>query len=176
MGQNFKHCRNTQQLHTSGVCLREGVFTAKYTESLERKSQVQRQIRLKNGEICSVMVCFGPIHDLCFFFFCFSFCQIQSRCSMALNLQQNLVRKEASQLVHSLPRPCMKQLLEMRLPSLQKQLLSVTPQQSDICVKFPVSDTQTLENVARGQFHAKFFHDTFGREKRRNCSLRTSAG
>ena len=47
----------------------------------------------------------------------------------------------------------------------------------EILVNF-LSDTQTLENVARKispEFHAKF-HDTFGREKRRKVSLRTSAG
>ena len=61
-----------------------------------------------------------------------------------------------------------------------------TPQQSEICVKFtPIlremlvnvsaSDTQTLENVARGKLHTKF-HDTFGREKHGRISLRASAG
>ena len=69
------------------------------------------------------------------------------------------------------------------------QGVSAAPQQSEICVRFSVffchtvfdvnfwwnfpSHTQTLENVARKMspiFHAKF-HDTFGREKRRNFSL-----
>ena len=34
----------------------------------------------------------------------------------------------------------------------------------EILVKISASGTQTLEDVARGKFHAKF-HDTFGREK-----------
>ena len=49
----------------------------------------------------------------------------------------------------------------------------------EILVEFSVSDTQTLKNVARGKFHRNFhvkFHDTFGREKPRKISLRTSAG
>ena len=55
---------------------------------------------------------------------------------------------------------------------------------SDIFVKLTDSDTQlgqTLENVAHGNSHQKFMgklllDDTLGREKRRKCSLRTSAG
>ena len=42
-------------------------------------------------------------------------------------------------------------------------------------VKVSDSDTQTMENVAQGKCHAEY-HDTFGRDKRRNKSLRASAG
>ena len=110
------------------------------------------------------------------------FAQVAGSCRQQIqaNVQEPMKQHASSEEQAEAPRRRWKPGQEEHPGPENQDSQQMLDQPRDLSVmKFSDSDTQNLENVARGKispkFHAKF-HNTFGSKKRRTISLRASAG